>query len=211
MDLLLAPESRPFAVAALILIGLIGAESIAMLVGLSLSHWAHGPADHAAEHDGDSHLANAFDWLNTGRVPLLVLIMLALGAFAILGFAIQAVARALLMPLPALAASALAIVVAVPVVRSASRVIARLVPRDETYAVTPEDLVGRTAEVTLGPLDDGIPGRVKLRDAYGNWHFPRARGAKGQPPMALGSTVLLVAWEKTAFIAIPAPSDLTDR
>ena len=37
------------------------------------------------------------------------------------------------------------------------------------------DLVGRTAEVTVGPLDDGLPGRVKLRDAHGNWHFPRAR------------------------------------
>src|SRR5262249_57832550 len=109
------------------------------------------------------------------------------------------------------AGSAVAIGGAVPVVRSSSRVIARLVPRDEPYAVSPEDLVGRTAEVSLGPLDEGIPGRVKLRDAYGNWHFPRARGAKGHPPMALGATVLLVAWEKTAFIAIPAPSDLTDR
>src|SRR5262245_54162698 len=99
MDLLLAPESRPFAVAALILIGLIGAESIAMLIGLSMSHWAHGPADHAPEHDGDSHLANAFDWLNTGRVPILVLIMLALGAFAILGFDIHAVGCALFIPL----------------------------------------------------------------------------------------------------------------
>ena len=29
--------------------------------------------------------------------------------------------------------------------------------------------------------------------------------------MAIGSTVLLVEWKGTAFIAIPAPPDLTDR
>jgi len=215
VDLLLAPEARPFAVAALILIGLVGIELVGLLVGLSLSQWVDHSfdhaADHSADHDGDSHFTGALDWLNAGRVPLMVLLMLALGAFAALGFALEAVARAVSMPLPALAASVLAVLAAVPVVRGGSRVLSRIVPRDETYAVEPADLVGRTAEVTMGPLDAGIPGRVKVRDAHGNWHFPRARGAAGQAPMAIGSTVLLVEWKGTAFLAIPAPSDLTDR
>lgn len=215
MDLLLAPEARPFAVAALILIGLVGIELVGLLVGLSLSQWVDHSfdhaADHSADHEGDGHVAGALDWLNAGRVPLMVLLMLALGAFAAVGFALEAVARAAGMPLPALAASVLAVLAAVPVVRGGSRVLSRFVPRDETYAVEPADLVGRTAEVTMGPLDAGIPGRVKLRDAHGNWHFPRARAAAGQAPMAIGSTVLLVEWKGTAFLAIPAPSDLTDR
>jgi membrane protein implicated in regulation of membrane protease activity len=215
VDLLLAPEARPFAVAALILIGLVGIELVGLLVGLSLSQWVDHSldhaADHSADHEGDGHVAGALDWLNAGRVPLMVLLMLALGAFAAVGFALEVVARAVWMPLPALAASVLAVLAAVPVVRGGSRVLSRFVPRDETYAVEPADLVGRTAEVTMGPLDAGIPGRVKLRDAHGNWHFPRARAAAGQAPMAIGSTVLLVEWKGTAFLAIPAPSDLTDR
>jgi membrane protein implicated in regulation of membrane protease activity len=215
MDVLLASETRPFAIAALILIGLVGIEFISALVGASLSQWVHhatdhGP-DHAADHDGESYFSGALDWLNAGRVPLLILIMLALGVFAVLGFVVVAVAHAVMIPLPAFAASAIAVAAAVPVVRVGTRAVARIVPRDETYAVAPSDLVGRTAEVTMGPLDDGLPGRVKLRDAHGNWHFPRARAAKGQPPMAIGSTVLLVEWQGATFLAIPAPPDLTDR
>jgi membrane protein implicated in regulation of membrane protease activity len=214
MDLLLAPEARPFAIAALILIGLVGVELLSLLLGASLSHWVDhsvGDGGDYADGDGDGHFGGALDWLNTGRVPLLVLLMLALGAFAIIGFAVEAVARAVWLPLPAIAASVLAGIVTVPVVRSGSRLLARVLPRDESYAVDPSDLIGRTAEVTVGPLDDGLPGRVKLRDAYGNWHFPRARAAKGKAPMAVGSIVLLVEWEGTAFRAIPAPSDLVTR
>jgi membrane protein implicated in regulation of membrane protease activity len=204
MELLLAPEARPFAVATLILVGLVGVEMIALLIGGSVSHWV----DHSADAHGHAHIEGALGWLNAGRVPLLVLIMLALGIFAAAGFALEAVARAMWIPLPALAASAIALLVAVPLVRIASRALARVMPRDETYAVDAADFVGRTAEVTMGPLDDGLPGRVKLRDAHGNWHFPRARAAKGHGPMAVGATVLLVDREGTAFLAVPAPNDL---
>src|SRR5262245_10158204 len=218
MDLLLAPETRPFAIAALILVGLVGIELISVLVGASLSHWLHHAADHGADHGtdhsaarDDALLSGALDWLNAGRVPLMILIMVALGAFAAVGYVIEGVARAIWSPLPALPASVLALVAAAPVVRGLTRIVARIVPRDETYAVDPSDLAGRTAEVTMGPLDQGLPGRVKLRDAHGNWHFPRARAAHGQAPMATGSTVLLVEWKDTAFLAIAAPPDLTDR
>src|SRR5262245_2154611 len=165
MDLLLAPETRPFAIAALILVGLVGIELISVLVGASLSHWLHHAADHgadhSADHDNEGLLSGALDWINAGRVPLMILIMVVLGAFAALGFVVEAVARAIWSPLPALPASVLALVAAVPVVRVATRMVARIVPRDETYAVDPSDLVGRTAEVTMGPLDQGLPGRVK--------------------------------------------------
>jgi membrane protein implicated in regulation of membrane protease activity len=204
MELLLAPETRPFAIATLTLVGLVGVEMVALLVGLSVSQWI----DHSADGHGSPHVDGVLDWLNKGRVPLLVLIVLALGAFAAFGFALEAVARAVWMPLPALVASVLALLLAVPAVRAASGVVGRIVPRDETYAVDPAEFVGRTAEVTMGPLDDGLPGRVKLRDAHGNWHFPRARAAKGHAPMAVGATVLLVDRDGTAFLAIPAPNDL---
>lgn len=209
MDLLLAPEARPFAVAALIVVALVGIETIAMLIGFSVSEWV----DHSAGGDGDSgtHFAGVFDWLNAGRVPLMVLLILALGAFAVLGFAFQAIARAAWMPMPALVASGVAAVLAVPLVRTASRAVARIVPRDESYAVNPADFLGRTAEVTIGPLDDGLPGRVKVRDAHGNWHIQRARAAKGHGPMQVGATVLLVDRDGGTFLAIPAPAELLDR
>jgi membrane protein implicated in regulation of membrane protease activity len=208
MTLLLAPEAQPFAIAALILVGIFAIEMVGMLIGHPVSQWL----DHAdSPADGHSAPFGALDWLNAGRVPLLVLIMLALGSFSVIGFAITAIARVLSLPLPGAIAGVLAIAAAVPTVRTTSRWIARIIPRDETYAVELADLVGRTAEITVGPLDEGLPGRVKLQDSHGNWHFPRARAAKGHGPMTVGSIVLLVDRDGSTFLAIPAPDDLLKR
>jgi hypothetical protein len=59
---------------------------------------------------------------------------------------------------------------ACPAIRSTSRGIARIIPRDETYAVDEADFVGHVAEVSIGPLDQGLPGKVRLKDVFGNWH-----------------------------------------
>ena len=208
MNLLLAPEAQPFAIAALILFGIFVIEMIGMLIGHPMSQWL----DHA-DSPGDGHGApfGALDWLNAGRVPLLILIMLALGCFSLIGFVITAFARSLSFPLPGAVAGVLALAAAVPMVRTTSRWIARIIPRDETYAVELTDLIGRTAQVTVGPLDDGLPGRVKLQDSHGNWHFPRARAAKGHGPMTVGASVLLVDRDGSTFLAIPAPDDLLKR
>ena len=64
-----------------------------------------------------------------------------------------------------------------PVIRVTSRGIARIIPRDETYAVNEADFVGHVAEVSIGPLDQGLPGRVRLKDVFGNWHSLVARAS----------------------------------
>jgi membrane protein implicated in regulation of membrane protease activity len=209
MELLLAPEAQPFAIAALILFGLMVVELAGMLIGHPMSQWF----DHAADSHGDGpgSTFGALDWLNAGRVPILILILLALGSFSLIGFAMTAVAREIAVPFPAVLFSVLALAATLPVVRTTSRWISRIIPRDETYAVDEAEFIGRTAEVTMGPLDTGLPGRVKLRDAHGNWHFPRARAAKGHGPMAVGANVLLVDRDGSTFLAIPAPDDLLNR
>jgi hypothetical protein len=206
MELLLAPETKPFAVATVMLLGLIGVELLALVLGVSLSHFVEKSLH--VEDQGHGSLSGMLLWVNVGRVPIMVLIILLLGGFAATGYVVQSLANAVWAPLPAIAASAIALVVAVPMVRSVSRGIAHLIPRDETYAVEAGDLLGRTAEVTIGPLDEGLPGRVKLKDTYGNWHFPMARAAKGHGQMPVGSTVLLVDREGTCFLAVPASDEL---
>jgi membrane protein implicated in regulation of membrane protease activity len=205
MDLVLAPEVRPFAIAALMLAGLTAIEMLTLLSGFSLSHFVEKSlGDHHAEDGG------SLSWLNVGGVPLLILLMLVLAFFAATGFIVQMIAGGLFAPLPALVASGIAVVATVPAVRVSTRAIARLVPRDETYAVELGDLVGLTAEVTVGPVDSGLPGRVRVKDRHGNWHVLRARAAPGAPAMPVGTVVLLVDRKAGTFLAIPAPSELRD-
>ncbi len=204
MHLFLAPECAPFAVAATILVGLIVIEILSMMLGFSLSQLIGKP--HLESHDG--LVAGLLSWINVGGVPLLILVLLVLGIFAFTGFAIQTVADIVWAPLPTIAAVPPAILLTIPMVRGSTRTVARLVPRDETYAVDIADFVGCTAKVTIGPLDQGLPGRVSAEDAHGNWHQLRAGAAKGEGPLAVGAKVLLVDRKADIFIAVPAPSDL---
>src|SRR6202521_4708305 len=90
-DLLLAPDVRPFAVAAAIMAVLGAIELLTTLVGFSIGGLVGN--DVAVEADSHDALGGLFLWINAGRLPLLILIILALGIFAIEGFFLQGIAH----------------------------------------------------------------------------------------------------------------------
>ena len=205
-DILLAPDVRPFAVAAAIMVSLGGIELLTMIVGFSISELV----GHDFGLDSDSHngIGGLFLWINAGRLPLLILIILALGIFSIAGFLLQGIAHGAGAVLPVPIAALAALGLSIPVIRVTSRGIARIIPRDETYAVNEADFVGHVAEVSIGPLDQGLPGRVRLKDVHGNWHSVAARASSDSVPLPVGARVLLVDRDNRSFVAISAPTDL---
>jgi hypothetical protein len=205
-DILLAPDVRPFAVAAAIMMALGGIELLAMLVGFSIGEMFGKEV--AVDVDSGDWLGGLFLWVNAGRLPLLILIVLALGIFAMAGFLLQGIAHGVGFSIPPLIASLGAAAASLPAIRVTSRGIARIIPRDETYVVDNDDFVGHIAEVSIGPLDQGLPGRVRLKDVHGNWHSLIARAGPDSTPLAVGTSVLLVDRDAKSFIAITAPADL---
>jgi hypothetical protein len=205
-EILLAPDVRPFAIAAAIMVALGGIELVSMLVGLSIGELV----GHDLGVDADSHnaLGGLFLWINAGRLPLLILIVLVLGVFSIEGFLLQGFAHAIGAAVPVSIAALAAGAGSIPVIRAASRGIARIIPRDETYAVSDSDFVGKVATVAIGPLDQGLPGRVRLKDVFGNWHTVSARASSNSEALPVGASVLLVDRDARSFIAIAAPADL---
>src|SRR6185312_847763 len=193
-------------VAAAIMMALGGIELLTTLVGFSLSQVMG--KDFAAELDSDSGLNGLFLWVNAGRLPLFILLILALGVFAITGFFLQGIAHGVGFSIPPLIASLAALAISLPAIRVTSRGIARIIPRDETYVVDEADFVGHVGEVSIGPLDQGLPGKVRLKDVFGNWHSVAARASPESTPLPVGASVLLVDRDARSFIAISAPADL---
>jgi membrane protein implicated in regulation of membrane protease activity len=206
LEHVMAPEVRPFAIAASMIVILGSVEVVAMLVGASISEMLGIAIDFS--HPSDSGVINAISWINVGGVPLLIFLLLVLGAFSITGFLIQDLARMVAGPLPATLASVGALAVSVPLVRMSSRFIAKIIPKDESYAVGLGDLVGRVGEVVVGPLDQGPPGRVSVADIHGNRHFVWAVAAPSSTPLAQGTLVLLVDRIGTRFVAVAASDEL---
>lgn len=205
-DILLAPDVRPFAVAAAIMMALGGIELLAMLIGFSIGELFGKEV--AVDVDSGDGLGGLFLWINAGRLPLLILIVLALGVFSIVGFFLQGLAHGAGISIPVLIAAIAAAGFSLPVIRVTSRGIARIIPRDESYAVDDADFIGHVAEVSVGPLDQGLPGRVRLKDVFGNWHSLVARASPDSTPLPVGASVLLVDRDAKSFIAISAPADL---
>ncbi|MCP3369702.1 OB-fold-containig protein [Bradyrhizobium cajani] len=206
LEHVMSPEVRPFAIAAAMIVIVGSIEVISMLVGASLSEMIGTHVDFG--HPSDNGVVNAISWINVGGVPLLIFLLLLLGAFSITGFLIQDIARMVAGPLPATVASIGAVVVSVPLVRAASGAIARVIPKDESYAVGLGDLVGRVGEVVVGPLDQGPPGRVSVADIHGNRHFVWAVAAPSSSPLQQGTMVLLVDRAGTRFVAVQAEDEL---
>jgi hypothetical protein len=205
-DILLAPDVRPFAVAAAIMVALGGIELLTTLVGFSVSQLVG--LDASVEADSHHGLDGLFLWINAGRLPLLILIILALGVFSIEGFLLQGIAHSIGAAVPVVIAALAAAAGSIPVIRATSRGLARIIPRDETYAVSDADFIGKVALVSVGPLDQGLPGRVRLKDVFGNWHTVAARASPDSTALPVGASVLLVDRDAKSFIAISAPADL---
>lgn len=229
-DFLTLAGFQPFVTAGLVLVGLCIVEVISLIIGHSLS----GLVDHALDldhpdihihidhgsvldlhADGDAPhgnmLGSFYDWLNAGRVPLLILLMAALGAFSVVGLAIQIVAMHVAAPLPTLVAALLAFLGVIPTTRSVSRLLARFLPRDESYAVDEEALIGRTGVVTLGPVDWDSAGRAKVMDAHGNAHFPRVLAARENLTIEQGEKVLVVDRVGGTLTVVPAAERLLEK
>ena len=225
-DFLLATAHAPFAIALGILGGLLLVELVTLLIGMPLSAKLdallhldlhapdlHGPDLHGPHGGLDiTHEAGMFgtalDWLNAGRIPLLVLLMTMLAAFGSLGYLIEGVSHSTIGRVPTVLAAILALLATIPITRQVSLLVAKVVPRDETYVVDAASLVGRIGVIVTGPLAIDTIARVKVKDAHGNLHFPWVRTTDPALRLEDGGHVLLVEQRGAEYLAVAADPNL---
>ena len=188
--MLFAPETWPFTVATFLLLLIAIVEGIALVVGASLSQSLQSLLPDHEVHAGP--FDRALDWMSFGRVPLLVWVVLLLASFALTGFALNLVVHELFgLWAPPLIASIAAFLIALPIVRLTGAGIARVIPRDETYAVSFDSLVGRVATIVTGTARVGYPAQAKVANEHGQMLYvmvePEAEGMTFQS----GERVLL--------------------
>jgi len=111
-------------------------------------------------------------WLHLGRVPIMVLLIVFLSCFSTGGYVAQAVAQSLLsdyMPTwIGCIAGALAGLIGTKVLGAW---IAKLLPKDQTFAVSENELIGLVGHVVTGVARRDRPAELKVVDKHGNAHF----------------------------------------
>lgn len=229
LDFVLQPENIPFSVALAIMLGIAVLEGVLTVLGAGLSHFldqiipdSFGDIDADADIDVDvlqadgvhidaghtelgsaSAMSKMLGWLCVGKVPVLVLLVLFLTSFGLSGLAIQGVLNTVFGTLfPALLTSIGAVIAGAMLTRWSGLAIARLIPKDETDAVSRESFVGRVATITLGEARQGTPAQAKLRDRFGLVHYVMVEPDDTEEIFSRGDEILIIDRNGSHFIAV---------
>jgi Protein of unknown function (DUF1449) len=194
MNALLAPESAPFLIAALVMLAIAVVEGIGLVLGASATHWLDSLLHHPEVEGVETGMADSWlGWLHVGKVPLLALVVLLLAAFAIVGFVVNMVVHGLFgIYVPAVIGAPIAFFAALPVVRVTGRALGRVMPRDETFAVSLDSLVGRMATILGGTARQGFPAQARVTSEYGQVIYVMVEPDNAQATFGASEPVLLV-------------------
>lgn len=227
IDFLFAPENVPFMIAlgVMLVLGLI--EGVTAVLGLGVSSFIDSMLpdpdfDFDIDVDADvdagdfdlgdleSHgpLMRLLGWFRIGRVPVLILLVLYLFSFGFLGLLLQSfmVGSVGFMLSPWMAVWP-PFIAALFIVHFVGGLLARVLPKDETEAVSERKFIGRVACITLGRATVGSPAQARLRDSFGQSHYVMVQPDTEGVTFEQGENVLLVSREGAVFRAIANPSE----
>lgn len=211
---LLAPENLPFtvALAVMFVIALMEGTSLALGAGIisvfdNLIPSIDLDGLDAPDLSNTTGMTKFLGWLRIGQVPVLVTLVIFLTVFGLVGLILQSMVAGISGGLlPGAVAAVPALLVSVPALRVCHAVVARIIPKDETYAVSEETFIGRIATVTTGTATSQRAAQARLRDQHGRDHYVMIKPDNPEESFSAGASVLIVARHGTVFHAIQNPN-----
>ena len=214
-NLINAPETEIFgiAIALMVLLGVL--EVISMLAG-GISDWLDNllpdSLTETAHAEVGLDVADAgifvrfLSWLYVGRIPVLMLMVVFLAVYGLMGYLFQAAfATVFGSYLNGTLAAAIVWFLSLPLVRVTASGLYKIMPKDETTAVSQESLIGSVGTVVLGEARVGNAAQVRVKDAYGQQHYVMVE-PDSEDVLKQGDAVLLVSLDENTFKAILNPS-----
>jgi hypothetical protein len=190
VNLFTTAETLPFGIAFALIVAIALIEGLGMLVSLSPSNLL----DHLLpDIDGDAGLDRVLGWMHLGKVPSLVLLVLFLAGYALFGYGLQMVAHGLLGSyLPGWVAGLAAVPSGMATVRSLGALVAHIIPRDETSAVSELSLIGRAGVISAGMARAGLAAQARVRDSHGRTHYLMVEPDMADEVFDEGAQILIV-------------------
>jgi Inner membrane protein YqiJ, N-terminal/Inner membrane protein YqiJ, OB-fold len=213
VDFLLASQNMPFTISLSVMLALALLEGVATVMGMGLSGLIDGllpdlDLDLDIDMDGpdtpSAGLASKLlGWLRIGEVPAVILFIVFLTGFGLIGLGVQSfVQKGLGNLLPAIMAIVPAFILSLPVVRLIGGGIGKIMPKDETDAVSVKSFIGRIAIITQGKASKGNPAEAKLRDKHGHNHYILVEPDGSNEVFEKGTAVVLISQAGAVFKAI---------
>ena len=216
IDALLSPGNVAFTGAIAVMLLIAAVEGVGALIGASVSEHLQSllPDTDANAGIDVSEAAlgpftKALGWLRIGKIPVLMLLVAFLTIFGLGGIVLQGLVQGAF-------GSYLPSWIAVPVVsagsllllRAVGGVLSRVIPMEETDAVTEDSFVGLVATITLGTARLGEPAQAKLRDAHGHTHYVMVEPDDPQDAFPASEEVLIIRRMNDRFAVVGYESEV---
>ena len=199
MEILTVPANLPFTVALAIVLLLGVLEIIGLMIGGASAIGIDGPDLDAPAIDADGDLdageifSQILGWLHVGQIPVTILAIAWLFNFGVAGLLLQSIIQSLSgRMMPTLIAAFIAFFISLPATRISGGVLKKILPRDETEAVSSESFIGCEARITTGTAKRGKPAEARLRDRFGRTHYVMVEPENDEEVFVSGSPVLIL-------------------
>jgi len=160
------------------------------------------------DFDSAGPFSKLLSWFRIGEVPAIMLLVIFLTAFGLIGLGLQSVAQRTLGGLmPGSVASIPAVLLGFPIVRLCGGILGKIMPKDETEAVSETSFIGRIAVITLGTASSGSPAEAKLKDQFGQTHYVMVEPDEADEQLGKGTKIVLISQQGSVFRAIRNKSD----
>lgn len=192
-DFALTEAYAPFTIAFLVMCGIGLIEAIGLGIGALDLH---------ADIDADG--SSLLQWLGFGEdMPILIWLTSLLACFVLAGFGIQQAGEALRgAPFDPLIASGGAVLGALVLNFFVANLLHRILPREETTAIRPDELVGLRGTVLESPSRRGRPVRTRVTDRFGQVHYVMVEPHDDDAVIPSGRPALLVRRDGPTFYAV---------
>ncbi|NKF48961.1 YqiJ family protein [Shewanella sp. WXL01] len=177
LEFLLLNANTPFAIALSIVLMLALLEGVGMVIGFSISNLLDHLSPIDLDVDVDLEVANTgvtpiLGWLCLNRLPLLIWIVLFLTSFALLGYAVNYVTYQVSgQVLTSFIAGIAALALALFTTSFVGRGLAKVLPKNESMAVSKDSFSGQVAKITLGTARFNHPAEAVLVDQFNQKHY----------------------------------------
>ncbi|MDM8558299.1 YqiJ family protein [Candidatus Parabeggiatoa sp. HSG14] len=222
MIFILDPHNMPFTMSLGIMLGIALLEGITTILGFGLSSLLSSFLPDTDIHvnqnidtgeiGSESSLGKLLSWLNIGRVPIMILLVIFLTVFGLTGYTLQAISMNIVgWMLPALPVALVVFFLALPMVRVLGQGVGKIMPTDETEVISEDTFIGRLASITLGTAKKGRPARAKFKDNYGTTHLIMVEPEKEDEEFTEGNVVVLVERIGGKFLAVRNINPLLEK
>ncbi|WP_305986373.1 YqiJ family protein [Roseibium sp. MMSF_3544] len=152
---------------------------------------------------GQGIFSQILGWLCFGKVPALIILVILLTGFGLVGYVLQSLVQSVSgFLLPGIVASAVAFAGALPFTRVTALGVSKIMPKDESDAVSRRSFVGKPARVVQGHAKKGLPAQARLTDPTGQSHYVLVEPDVEGEVLEQGAEVIIVRQQGPHFTAI---------